>query len=649
MVKVKQRNVKTRNYCQPCCSLCCVGFGLFFIITGAWLPVSLDNKIQKGLYEKSIKNPAEANWTHFKKDNRDPNGVGFILTYYFFNLTNPYEFQNGAQPIVDKLGPYVFQQFMQEGHIQYYMGHTIKAARKRSSLEFLTGRSNGKLNDVLYVPNGYASLFGQPGKQCNTGTTTNGLFCGSVGKAGLIEKTSPAGILWGHKVYQGKSPIVFRYYAKHQWCNPQVVPECDEEWLAKQYRATTNGQYSANWNAKFVRENNMRSGYGNQGCMKPFDFEDHGVVCSQFELLGRSFPKGTWKTEYPKQGPGIGKDYTTYSKEEQKQISTNTFKWYDDTPYFTGDDAAFDKTFDMSGPEPCKHDGSTDGKTIGGKRCPYMEKFDGHWLLHGLFRHARQNKEDLPIFNPIGNRHMVLRFEEESFQFGQNLYKYGIPAEYWKASKANKKYGMDSEARFDQFPGDGMWPMSRMVNGIPWFFSLPHWARGGDKAAKWNEDMTLRKGMDSDRMAFYYEPLTGIPFNMHLAVQLNTMLYPADAKVTNGTGFQLFDYKNLNIEGNPVNLNKLGKYQNCASPTSDGGCPVLVPTYIQQVTLELSTHTTERIKAIVWIFKKIGGLKTMLRNNIIWGTLMFVIMILSNIWYYYGDNPDAMSEMGKAV
>ena len=44
-----------------------------------------------------------------------------ILKIYFFNLTNSVEFLNGAKPIVNKVGPYVYLQEIHKTNIRFVL------------------------------------------------------------------------------------------------------------------------------------------------------------------------------------------------------------------------------------------------------------------------------------------------------------------------------------------------------------------------------------------------------------------------------------------------------------------------------------------------------------------------------------------------
>jgi len=48
-----------------------------------------------------------------------------VLSFYLFNLTNPHEFEKGAPPRLEELGPYIYNEFHEKVNISYHANETI--------------------------------------------------------------------------------------------------------------------------------------------------------------------------------------------------------------------------------------------------------------------------------------------------------------------------------------------------------------------------------------------------------------------------------------------------------------------------------------------------------------------------------------------
>ncbi|KAG5676732.1 hypothetical protein PVAND_006541 [Polypedilum vanderplanki] len=72
------------------------------------------------------------------------------LDVYFFNWTNPHEFQNQSiKPKFNEVGPYRFQEYPQKVNVTYHDQNDTISYRKQSRFIFLPDESKGQLSDMI--------------------------------------------------------------------------------------------------------------------------------------------------------------------------------------------------------------------------------------------------------------------------------------------------------------------------------------------------------------------------------------------------------------------------------------------------------------------------------------------------------------------
>ncbi|CAH8574770.1 unnamed protein product [Schistosoma rodhaini] len=82
-----------------------------------------------------------------------------MIQFYFFNITNPYEFQNGAKPILKQLGPYTFDEKRYKYNIKHnYFNGTIEY-QEYKQYYFNPNLSIGHENDLItHVNLGFVAI-----------------------------------------------------------------------------------------------------------------------------------------------------------------------------------------------------------------------------------------------------------------------------------------------------------------------------------------------------------------------------------------------------------------------------------------------------------------------------------------------------------
>lgn len=347
-----------------------------------------------------------------------------------------------------------------------------------------------------------------------------------------------------------------------------------------------------------------------------------------------------------------GKCHSSYT-DWLKYTTWNMYKWYDETPYDTTDDKAYDAGFLKDGSvgvngkkeddQPCKWDGSTNKI----KGCPKMVRWYGKsFLIRGLFddclMQGTKCEHTLKYFDGATRRPLEWEWKKKAVKKGIKTFMYQIPEKHFKGSHENAKYGMPaSGASFVDFPGDGAWPMQRVtaahMGGVPIVLTRPHWLGGGAKAKQWNEEMGLRQPLNSlDNFEIYFEPTTGFPIDAKIQWQFNTMFRPANLKLHTGDANSptVFDYSNLTLHnGETINLATLGKYRGCPDAETKG-CPIMIPNYILSLELNWSANLAEKIKKIAAIMKKLGTFKFLMKFWA-WGGMMGIFCVISCLSYHF--------------
>ncbi|XP_076053206.1 protein croquemort-like [Oratosquilla oratoria] len=76
------------------------------------------------------------------------------LRVFFFNLTNPYDFEtHGAKPILQEVGPYVFSEYHMKEDVTFHENHTVSFFQKRWWYWEQEMSGNNSLDDVLTLVN----------------------------------------------------------------------------------------------------------------------------------------------------------------------------------------------------------------------------------------------------------------------------------------------------------------------------------------------------------------------------------------------------------------------------------------------------------------------------------------------------------------
>ncbi|KAK3869390.1 hypothetical protein Pcinc_025297 [Petrolisthes cinctipes] len=57
--------------------------------------------------------------------------VPLFLSFYFFNLTNPKEFENGAVPLLEEIGPYCYREYHEKQNLTFYPNYTVSFYQQR--------------------------------------------------------------------------------------------------------------------------------------------------------------------------------------------------------------------------------------------------------------------------------------------------------------------------------------------------------------------------------------------------------------------------------------------------------------------------------------------------------------------------------------
>lgn len=199
---------------------------------------------------------------------------------------------------------------------------------------------------------------------------------------------------------------------------------------------------------------------------------------------------------------------------------------------------------------------------------------------------------------------------------------YSVPKKYFAASHENARFGMPaSGAKFEDFPGTGMMPMKKVLNGIPFIWSRPHWLGGGRAAIQWHKEMGTRlANANTDEWSITYEPMTGLPVTGDLQYQCNVVYMPTTMKIREGnsTSPVAWDFTNLTLShgyfaGETVDFGKLGKYRNCGGTGDAEGCPILLPYWIMKLEIQFTPYILEKIKRFAGLLGTLRMLKTMMR------------------------------------
>lgn len=667
------------GYCRWCCSCCCTGFSIWCIIFGLSWPAALDNKLQAAIYQNGIAAKAEKDYTGVTVSNRKHNLAGVFLKYHYFNITNPVGVMNGDAPKIVKLGPYTFQKYVVERDIRYFGGPSkkkIRGSRKIGELEFMQGFSCGtcRLSDKIVSGQNLLAMWWN-GRNCKGDKAATGkgdgdaeafTHCWRIAKYGLFEPHSIEQLIWGYKDF---GAFVLRGNNGHNIC-PGHLKTCQDAAVLKQYNL--KGQYGSFPDGKRIKENIELSGYNDEGCMLPLEYKRHGKICTKGMSLGRAsknwrIGQVNWPPQVDvdmegKKGPAF--DYEMYKREVQKgncplwkdknqictdsyedwwkSTTTDTWQWYDDTPFDTSDDKALDKGFKMDdATKPCKWDTSTNNMP----GCPHMAHTHQFGLGHGLWHPGRMDNKDnpnLPTWSGVHARNMELKFMRNNLHHGIKGKQYKLAEKHYKGSHENAKYGMPaSGAAYEDFPGTGSFPVAKLF-GIPLIWSRPHMLGGGAEAQKWNKEYGLRlPNANTDEWSITYEPVTGLPVTGQLQYQLNTMYLPSNMKIHSGnmsTPVE-YDYANLTLAsgyfaGETIDLSKIGAYRNCGGWGGMTGCPIFLPHYTMKIEINFSPTVLEKIKKLVNALKGIGTLKTLMRFWM-YGGITGIVCVASCLAYHY--------------
>nr|XP_027215929.1 protein croquemort-like [Penaeus vannamei] len=79
--------------------------------------------------------------------------VPLFLRLYFFNLTNPDEFEKGAKPIVQQVGPYCYREYHEKQNLTFHRNHTVTFFQQRWWHWDQEMSGNNTRDDVITIVN----------------------------------------------------------------------------------------------------------------------------------------------------------------------------------------------------------------------------------------------------------------------------------------------------------------------------------------------------------------------------------------------------------------------------------------------------------------------------------------------------------------
>ncbi|XP_068230617.1 protein croquemort-like [Palaemon carinicauda] len=144
--KVKQKTLSPRpSGCQICilvCSSITILFSVGMLAGGFWMMFDAIMQSQMEVREGST------SYTIWKTT-----PFPLILNLYIWNITNHEEFLNGAKPILQECGPYVWKEYHDKQGIEFHRNNTVTYLQQRWWIadEELSG--NNSFDDRVYVMN----------------------------------------------------------------------------------------------------------------------------------------------------------------------------------------------------------------------------------------------------------------------------------------------------------------------------------------------------------------------------------------------------------------------------------------------------------------------------------------------------------------
>ena len=78
--------------------------------------------------------------------------VKIYRKYYFFNVENPTEIENGAKPVLTERGPYVYSQVLEKRSVEFLNLNTIKY-KPVTTFHFEPSLSCGNETDIVNILN----------------------------------------------------------------------------------------------------------------------------------------------------------------------------------------------------------------------------------------------------------------------------------------------------------------------------------------------------------------------------------------------------------------------------------------------------------------------------------------------------------------
>ncbi|XP_023331176.1 scavenger receptor class B member 1 [Eurytemora carolleeae] len=147
-IEIENTVVKPGRSCCEKIALSSCLFGFVFIVGGVISALLMRPYVHNQIEENLVlaeNGKAFHGW-------KDP-PVTPILKIYFFNLTNSVEFLNGAKPIVNKVGPYVYLQEIHKTNVSFHDEGEKVTFSDNKTYYFSPDLSTGSETDQLILPN----------------------------------------------------------------------------------------------------------------------------------------------------------------------------------------------------------------------------------------------------------------------------------------------------------------------------------------------------------------------------------------------------------------------------------------------------------------------------------------------------------------
>ncbi|XP_061200663.1 scavenger receptor class B member 1 isoform X1 [Neopsephotus bourkii] len=173
--------------------------------------------------------------------------VPFYMSMYFFEVLNPDQVLQGAKPVLQQRGPYVYREFRYKTNITFHDNDTVSFLEYRK-LFFQPELSNGREDDYIVVPN--ILMMGAAVMMENLPTFVKILLSGAL--AGLKQQAfmnrTVGEIMWGYE-----DPLIDAINA----IVPGMIPFKGKFGIFVEFNNSNSGLFTVNTGMKNISEVHM--------------------------------------------------------------------------------------------------------------------------------------------------------------------------------------------------------------------------------------------------------------------------------------------------------------------------------------------------------------------------------------------------------